>query len=173
MFNWIWTHAAEEGQVTWSVDWQQPNVIGWQAAAKRDRLTGSSQTWSVDWQQPNVISWQAAAKRDQLTGSSQTWSVNKQQLTHTHQSRYHQNNCPPPCDHKVRINFDARVTHHLHVSIVIIIIVCDLLSGEGEEFSIFHCSSPFYYLLIEFHCTFSIPYKMLQYYVYYYYILIR
>ena len=35
------------------------------------------------------------------------------------------------------------------------------------------CLSPFCFLLIEFHFTFSIVYKILPYYVYYYYILIR
>ena len=38
-------------------------------------------------------------------------------------------------------------------------------------FVIFRYLSPFYFLLIEFHCTFSIFYKILQYFVYYYYIL--
>ena len=33
--------------------------------------------------------------------------------------------------------------------------------------------SPFYFLLIEFHCAFSLAYKIQQYFVYYYYILIR
>ena len=42
--------------------------------------------------------------------------------------------------------------------------------GEGADLSSFHYSGPFRFLLIEFHFTFS--YKMLQFYVYYYFILI-
>ena len=39
-------------------------------------------------------------------------------------------------------------------------------------FSVFDFSSPFYFLLIEFHNTFFISYNVLPYYVYYYCILI-
>ena len=46
-----------------------------------------------------------------------------------------------------------------------------IAAGEGGGF--FDCSTPFYFLLIEFHCTFSISNKILEYYVYHYYILIR
>ena len=42
-----------------------------------------------------------------------------------------------------------------------------------SDSSFFDCSSPFYFLSIEFHCTFSIYYKMLVHDVYYYCILIR
>ena len=35
--------------------------------------------------------------------------------------------------------------------------------------SFFECLSPSCFLSIEFHCTFSISYKILQYFVYYYY----
>ena len=40
-----------------------------------------------------------------------------------------------------------------------------------DDSSFFDYLSPFYFLVIEFHCTFSISYKMLPDYVYYYYIL--
>ena len=43
--------------------------------------------------------------------------------------------------------------------------------GRVDDFSFFDCSSPFCFLLIEFHCTFSISYKI-SYFVYYYFILI-
>ena len=43
-----------------------------------------------------------------------------------------------------------------------------LLLGRVDGYSFFDCSSPFCFLLIEFHCTFSISYKILQSYVYYY-----
>ena len=43
---------------------------------------------------------------------------------------------------------------------------------EGDDFSFVYCVSPFCFLLIELHCTFSISCKMLPYYVYYYCILI-
>ena len=46
-------------------------------------------------------------------------------------------------------------------------------SGRVDDLSFFEYLSPFYFLLIEFHCTFSISYKILPYFVYYYYILIR
>ena len=46
-------------------------------------------------------------------------------------------------------------------------------SGRVDDLSFFDYLSPFCFLLIEFHCTFSISYKMLQSFVYYYYILIR
>ena len=36
-------------------------------------------------------------------------------------------------------------------------------SEEGNDFSFFDCLSPFCFLLIELHCTFSISYKILQY----------
>ena len=45
--------------------------------------------------------------------------------------------------------------------------------GEGGWFfTFFYCSSTFYFLLIEFNCTFFISNKILHYYVYYYCILI-
>ena len=44
----------------------------------------------------------------------------------------------------------------------------------SHDLSFFDYLSAFCFLLIEFHCTFSISYKMLQYFAYYYYyILIR
>ena len=45
--------------------------------------------------------------------------------------------------------------------------------GWVDEFKFFDFSSPFCFLLMGFHCTFSISYKILPYYVYYYCILIR
>ena len=47
------------------------------------------------------------------------------------------------------------------------------LRGRVDDFSLFDRLSSFYFLLIEFNCTFSISYKMLPYYIYYYFILIR
>ena len=44
--------------------------------------------------------------------------------------------------------------------------------GRVDFLSFFDYLSPFYFLLIEFHCTFSISYKIQQYYVYYYCILL-
>ena len=45
--------------------------------------------------------------------------------------------------------------------------------GRVDDFLFFDCSSPFCFLLIEFHCTFSVSYKILANFVYYYCILIR
>ena len=45
--------------------------------------------------------------------------------------------------------------------------------GRVNDLWFFDYLSPFCFLLIEFHCTFVLSYKMLQYFVYYYYILIR
>ena len=39
--------------------------------------------------------------------------------------------------------------------------------GNVDDFSLVDYSSPFCFLLIELHRTFSIPFKMLPYYVYY------
>ena len=48
------------------------------------------------------------------------------------------------------------------------------LRGRMDDFEFFDCLIPFSFLLIEFHCTFSICFEILPYYVYYYYcILIR
>ena len=44
--------------------------------------------------------------------------------------------------------------------------------GRLDDFSFFDCWRPFYFWLNEFHCIFSISYKMLTNYVYYYCILI-
>ena len=44
--------------------------------------------------------------------------------------------------------------------------------GRVDNFSCFDCFSPFRVLLIEFHCTFSISYKIVKNYVCYYFILI-
>ena len=44
--------------------------------------------------------------------------------------------------------------------------------GWVDDLSFFDYLSPYCYLLIEFHCNFSLSYKILQYYVYYYCILI-
>ena len=44
---------------------------------------------------------------------------------------------------------------------------------NGGGWLIFNFASPFCFLFIEFHFIFSISYKTLQYYVYYYFILIR
>ena len=40
--------------------------------------------------------------------------------------------------------------------------------GRVDDLSIFEYLSPICFLSIEFHCTFSIAYKLLQYLVYYY-----
>ena len=69
--------------------------------------------------------------------------------------------CLFPCT-SVENNTCARVPHFIYV-----------YQGKVDDFSFFDCSSTFCFLLIEFHCTFSIFYKMPQYYVYYYCILIR
>ena len=45
--------------------------------------------------------------------------------------------------------------------------------GRVDNLSFFEYLSPFCFMLIEFHCTFSISYKILPYYVYYYCILVR
>ena len=45
--------------------------------------------------------------------------------------------------------------------------------GRVDDLSFFEYLSPFCFLSIEFHCTFSISYKILPYYVYYYCILVR
>ena len=50
---------------------------------------------------------------------------------------------------------------------------CNLLQGRVFDFLFFDCLSPFWFLLIELHWTFSISHKMLTNYVYYYCILIR
>ena len=47
------------------------------------------------------------------------------------------------------------------------------IQGRVDDLSFFDYLSPLCFLLIEFHCTFSMSYKILQYFVYYYYILIR
>ena len=47
------------------------------------------------------------------------------------------------------------------------------IQGRGVDLSFFDCSSPFCFLLIEFYLIFSMFYKILPYYVYYYSILIR
>ena len=47
------------------------------------------------------------------------------------------------------------------------------LWGRVDDLSFLHCLSSLCFLLFEFHCTFSIYYKILPYYVYYYCILIR
>ena len=46
-------------------------------------------------------------------------------------------------------------------------------AGEGGGFFIFRLFKSILFLLIEFHCNFSISYKRITYYVYYYCILIR
>ena len=48
-----------------------------------------------------------------------------------------------------------------------------ILWGRVDDLSFFEYLSPFVFLSIEFHCTFSISYKILPYFVYYYSILIR
>ena len=49
-----------------------------------------------------------------------------------------------------------------------------VFTGESGWFVIFEYLSPFCFLSIEFHCTFFISYKILPYFVYYYYcILVR
>ena len=46
--------------------------------------------------------------------------------------------------------------------------------GKVDDLSFFEYLSPFCFLSIEFHCTFSISYKILPYFLYYYYsILVR
>ena len=40
--------------------------------------------------------------------------------------------------------------------------------GRVDDLSFFEYLSPFCFFSIEFHCTFSISYKILQYFVYYY-----
>ena len=47
------------------------------------------------------------------------------------------------------------------------------VSGEGGLFFFSIAKVHFVFLLIEFHCTFSICYKILQYYVDHYFILTR
>ena len=51
--------------------------------------------------------------------------------------------------------------------------ICFLTMGELGCLSFSDYFSLFCFLLIEFHCTFSISYQILQYYLYYYCILIR
>ena len=46
------------------------------------------------------------------------------------------------------------------------------LTGRVDNYSFFDCSSPFSFLLIEFHSTFSISYRIVINYVYFYCILI-
>ena len=48
-------------------------------------------------------------------------------------------------------------------------------SGRGrvDDLSFFEYLSPFCFLSIEIHCTFSISYKILPYFIYYYCILVR
>ena len=48
-----------------------------------------------------------------------------------------------------------------------------MMAGGVDDLSFFEYLSPFCFLLIEFHCTFSISYKILPYFVYYYCILVR
>ena len=45
--------------------------------------------------------------------------------------------------------------------------------GRVEDLAFFQYLSPFCFLSIEFHCAFSISYKILPYFVYYYCILVR
>ena len=47
------------------------------------------------------------------------------------------------------------------------------IRGRVDDLSFFEYLSPFCFLSIEFHCTFSISYKILPHFVYYYSILIR
>ena len=46
--------------------------------------------------------------------------------------------------------------------------LCRLELGRVDDFSFFEYLSPFCFLSIEFHSDFSISYKILQYFVYYY-----
>ena len=48
-----------------------------------------------------------------------------------------------------------------------------LSRGRVDDLSFFEYLSPFCFLLIEFHCTFFISYKILSYFLYYYCILVR
>ena len=51
--------------------------------------------------------------------------------------------------------------------------ITQFIRRRVEDLSFFDCLIPFGFLLIEFHCTFSISYRILANYVYYYCILIR
>ena len=57
--------------------------------------------------------------------------------------------------------------------IINIIIIIKRSRGRVDDLSFFEYLSPFYFLWIEFQCTFSISYKILPYFVFYYSILVR
>ena len=85
------------------------------------------------------------------------------------------------CMLNTEINFGFPVSRARAIGIRDLIISCLLqffhinsfLRGRVDYFSFFDCSSPFCFLIIEFHCTFSISYKILTNYVYYCCILMR
>ena len=59
------------------------------------------------------------------------------------------------------------------IDICLFVLMCDLYfkttnRGRVDDLSFFEYLSPFCFLSIEFHCTFSISYKILPYFVYYY-----
>ena len=51
--------------------------------------------------------------------------------------------------------------------------ITEEVRGRVDDLSFFEHLSPFCFLSIEFHCAFSISYKILPYFIYYYCILVR
>ena len=59
------------------------------------------------------------------------------------------------------------------ILMLIILIIGISIRWRVDDLSFFEYLNPFCFLLIEFNCTFSISYKILPYFVYYYCILVR
>ena len=76
---------------------------------------------------------------------------------------------PPVCSLVSLLLFTCVSARDLHV----LKLFCLGLRGRVDDLSFFEYLSPFCFLSIEFHCTFSISYKILPHFVYYYCTLIR
>ena len=59
------------------------------------------------------------------------------------------------------------------ILMLLILIIGISIRGRVDDLPFVEYLNPFYFLSIEFHCTFSISYKILPYFVYYYCILVR
>ena len=68
---------------------------------------------------------------------------------------------------KQNISCEGRIYKSRNINIIIV-----HARGRVDDFSFFDCLSTFRFSLIEFHSSFSISYKILTNYVYYYCILI-
>ena len=71
------------------------------------------------------------------------------------------------------MNFMLRFLLNLSIAPLPAEKLIELYAAFLTEFAFFEYLSPFCFLSIEFHCAFSISYKILPYFVYYYCILVR